>query len=121
MSETGWVFTVTYPCKFLSRDADVIFVCLCVCRLPLFQASAFAFLIPAQALLGLDRWTCPSDGETDNTYWVVAGVMMGVIMINDLLFLICAEEIYGNWSLPLNTSHIWQPRMREVLGYCPSC
>lgn len=24
------------------------------------------------------------------------------------------EEIYGNWSLPLNTSHIWHPRMREV-------
>ncbi|KAM4620449.1 solute carrier family 23 member 1 [Polymixia lowei] len=56
-------------------------------RLPLFQASAFAFLIPAQAILGLERWTCPSD-----------------------------EEIYGNWSLPLNTSHVWQPRMREVQG-----
>lgn len=25
-----------------------------------------------------------------------------------------SEEIYGNWSLPLNTSHIWQPRIREV-------
>ena len=24
------------------------------------------------------------------------------------------EEIYGNWSLPLNTSHVWHPRMREV-------
>lgn len=24
------------------------------------------------------------------------------------------EEIYGNWSLPLNTSHIWHPRIREV-------
>ncbi|XP_074466053.1 solute carrier family 23 member 1 isoform X1 [Sebastes fasciatus] len=56
-------------------------------RLPLFQASAFAFLIPAQAILGLDRWKCPSD-----------------------------EEIYGNWSLPLNTSHIWQPRIREIQG-----
>ncbi|XP_056140345.1 solute carrier family 23 member 1 [Lampris incognitus] len=55
--------------------------------LPLFQASAFAFLIPAQAILGLERWTCPPDAE-----------------------------IYGNWSLPLNTSHIWQPRMREVQG-----
>ncbi|RVE63449.1 hypothetical protein OJAV_G00136390 [Oryzias javanicus] len=56
-------------------------------RLPLFQASAFAFLIPAQAILGLDRWKCPSE-----------------------------EEIYGNWSVPLNTSHIWQPRMREIQG-----
>ncbi|XP_062288606.1 solute carrier family 23 member 1 [Scomber scombrus] len=26
------------------------------------------------------------------------------------------EEIYGNWTLPLNTSHIWQPRMREIQG-----
>ncbi|KAF3705406.1 Solute carrier family 23 member 1 [Channa argus] len=56
-------------------------------RLPLFQASAFAFLIPAQAILNLDRWKCPSD-----------------------------EEIYGNWSLTLNTSHIWQPRIREIQG-----
>lgn len=56
-------------------------------RLPLFQASAFAFLIPAQAILGLDRWACPSD-----------------------------EEVYGNWSLPLDTSHIWQPRIREIQG-----
>uniref|UniRef100_A0A4W6E2U0 Solute carrier family 23 member 1 n=1 Tax=Lates calcarifer TaxID=8187 RepID=A0A4W6E2U0_LATCA len=56
-------------------------------RLPLFQASAFAFLIPAQAILSLDRWRCPSE-----------------------------EEIYGNWSLPLNTSHIWQPRIREIQG-----
>ncbi|CAN9501232.1 unnamed protein product [Ophioblennius macclurei] len=56
-------------------------------RLPLFQASAFAFLIPAQAILNLDRWKCPPD-----------------------------EEIYGNWSLPLNTTHIWQPRMREIQG-----
>ncbi|KAL7390789.1 hypothetical protein ABVT39_027941 [Epinephelus coioides] len=56
-------------------------------RLPLFQASAFAFLIPAQAILSLDRWTCPTE-----------------------------EEIYGNWSLPLNTSHVWQPRIREIQG-----
>ncbi|XP_037324366.1 solute carrier family 23 member 1 isoform X1 [Pungitius pungitius] len=56
-------------------------------RLPLFQASAFAFLIPAQAILSLDRWKCPSD-----------------------------EEIYGNWTLPLSTSHIWHPRIREIQG-----
>ncbi|XP_069001402.1 solute carrier family 23 member 1 [Embiotoca jacksoni] len=56
-------------------------------RLPLFQASAFAFLIPAQAMLSLDRWKCPSE-----------------------------EEIYGNGTLPLNTSHIWQPRIREIQG-----
>ncbi|XP_006866196.1 PREDICTED: solute carrier family 23 member 1 isoform X2 [Chrysochloris asiatica] len=56
-------------------------------RLPLFQASAFAFLIPAKAILSLERWKCPQE-----------------------------EEIYGNWSLPLNTSHIWHPRIREVQG-----
>ncbi|XP_061746462.1 solute carrier family 23 member 1-like isoform X1 [Nerophis ophidion] len=56
-------------------------------RLPLFQASALAFLVPAQAILGLDRWSCPSD-----------------------------EEIYGNGSLPIDTSHIWQPRIREIQG-----
>nr|XP_057942593.1 solute carrier family 23 member 1 [Doryrhamphus excisus] len=56
-------------------------------RLPLFQASALAFLVPAQAILGLDRWTCPSQ-----------------------------EEIYGNWTLPLDTSHVWQPRIREIQG-----
>ncbi|XP_068816323.1 solute carrier family 23 member 1 isoform X8 [Struthio camelus] len=26
------------------------------------------------------------------------------------------RRIYGNWALPLNTSHIWQPRMREIQG-----
>ncbi|KAM4875617.1 solute carrier family 23 member 1 isoform 2-T2 [Thomomys bottae] len=55
-------------------------------RLPLFQASAFAFLVPAKAILALERWKCPPE-----------------------------EEIYGNWSLPLNTSHIWHPRIREYL------
>uniref|UniRef100_A0A8C2CRA0 Solute carrier family 23 member 1 n=1 Tax=Cyprinus carpio TaxID=7962 RepID=A0A8C2CRA0_CYPCA len=54
-------------------------------RLPLFQASAFAFLIPAQAILRLDKWKCPPEGT-------------------------------NNWSLPLNTSHIWQPRIREIQG-----
>ncbi|XP_040614034.1 solute carrier family 23 member 1 isoform X2 [Mesocricetus auratus] len=56
-------------------------------RLPLFQASAFAFLVPAKAILALERWKCPPK-----------------------------EEIYGNWSMPLDTSHIWHPRIREVQG-----
>ncbi|XP_027402127.1 solute carrier family 23 member 1 isoform X6 [Bos indicus x Bos taurus] len=55
-------------------------------RLPLFQASAFAFLVPAKAILALEKWKCPPE-----------------------------EEIYGNWSLPLNTSHIWHPRIREIV------
>uniref|UniRef100_A0A8B9ZXB4 S23A1 protein n=2 Tax=Anas zonorhyncha TaxID=75864 RepID=A0A8B9ZXB4_9AVES len=56
-------------------------------RLPLFQASALAFLVPAKSILALEKWRCPPE-----------------------------EEIYGNWTLPLNTSHIWQPRMREIQG-----
>ncbi|NWS15321.1 S23A1 protein, partial [Pachyramphus minor] len=56
-------------------------------RLPLFQASALAFLVPAKSILALEKWQCPPE-----------------------------EQIYGNWSLPLNTSHIWQPRMREIQG-----
>jgi hypothetical protein len=31
-------------------------------RLPLFQASAFAFLVPVRAILALDRWKCPPEG-----------------------------------------------------------
>ncbi|XP_069055420.1 solute carrier family 23 member 1 isoform X1 [Pleurodeles waltl] len=56
-------------------------------RLPLFQASAFAFLVPAKSILSLDKWKCPPE-----------------------------EEIYGNWTVPLNTSHVWQPRIREIQG-----
>ncbi|NXT51493.1 S23A1 protein, partial [Pluvianellus socialis] len=56
-------------------------------RLPLFQASALAFLVPAKSILALEKWRCPPE-----------------------------EQIYGNWTLPLNTSHIWQPRMREIQG-----
>ncbi|XP_004586522.2 solute carrier family 23 member 1 isoform X1 [Ochotona princeps] len=80
----------------VSQLIGTIFVCVGITtlvqttlgiRLPLFQASALAFLVPAQAILSLDKWKCPSE-----------------------------EEIYGNWSLPLNTSHIWQPRIREIQG-----
>ncbi|XP_062981333.1 solute carrier family 23 member 1 [Elgaria multicarinata webbii] len=56
-------------------------------RLPLFQASALAFLVPAKSILALDKWKCPPE-----------------------------EEIYGNWTLPLNTAHVWQPRIREIQG-----
>lgn len=38
-------------------------VALCLSsRLPLFQASAFAFLVPAKAILALERWKCPPEG-----------------------------------------------------------
>ncbi|NWS48197.1 S23A1 protein, partial [Probosciger aterrimus] len=44
-------------------------------RLPLFQASALAFLVPAKSILALEKWRCPPE-----------------------------EQIYGNWVLPLNTA-----------------
>ncbi|XP_063784320.1 solute carrier family 23 member 1 isoform X2 [Pseudophryne corroboree] len=75
----GTIFTCVGITTFIQTTFGV--------RLPLFQASAFAFLVPARAILTLDKWKCPSD-----------------------------EEIYGNGTLPFNTSHIWQPRMREIQG-----
>ncbi|NXH03998.1 S23A1 protein, partial [Loxia leucoptera] len=65
-------------------------------RLPLFQASALAFLVPAKSILALEKWRCPPEGPPHCPS--------------------SPEQIYGNWSLPLNTSHIWQPRMREIQG-----
>lgn len=32
-------------------------------RLPLFQASAFAFLAPARAILSLEKWKCNNTGN----------------------------------------------------------
>ncbi|XP_046871332.1 solute carrier family 23 member 2 isoform X1 [Hypomesus transpacificus] len=57
------------------------------CRLPLFQASAFAFLAPAKAILSLEKWKC-------NTTVVP--------MLN-------STEL-------LNTEEIWHPRIREIQG-----
>ncbi|CAG5924490.1 unnamed protein product, partial [Menidia menidia] len=57
------------------------------CRLPLFQASAFAFLAPARAILSLDKWKCNST----------------------------ALPVLNGTEL-LNTEHIWHPRIREIQG-----
>ncbi|NXV79918.1 S23A1 protein, partial [Atlantisia rogersi] len=65
-------------------------------RLPLFQASALAFLVPAKSILALEKWRCPPEDHLTPPP--------------------SPEQIYGNWTLPLNTSHIWQPRMREIQG-----
>lgn len=95
---------------------------MCLCRLPLFQASAFAFLIPAQAILSLDRWKCPSEGESVHRSLClpVCQIVFDPVIKHhtDEMFCSSAEEIYGDWSLPLNTSHIWQPRIREVNDCC---
>ncbi|MFT7817751.1 solute carrier family 23 member 2-like [Arapaima gigas] len=57
------------------------------CRLPLFQASAFAFLAPARAILSLDKWKC-----------------------NDTVV-----PVMNSTSL-MHNEHIWHPRIREVQG-----
>lgn len=57
------------------------------CRLPLFQASAFAFLAPARAILSLDKWKC-------NT----------------------TDISFSNGTELLHTEHIWYPRIREIQG-----
>ncbi|XDV48773.1 hypothetical protein PO909_018145 [Leuciscus waleckii] len=57
------------------------------CRLPLFQASAFAFLAPSRAILSLEKWKCNSTGFA----------------------LLNATE------LP-HTEDIWYPRIREIQG-----
>ncbi|XP_068617159.1 solute carrier family 23 member 2 [Brachionichthys hirsutus] len=56
------------------------------CRLPLFQASAFAFLAPAKAILSLDKWKCN------------------------------ATVLAFNSTELSNTEHIWHPRIREIQG-----
>ncbi|KAG8439165.1 hypothetical protein GDO86_005399 [Hymenochirus boettgeri] len=75
----GTIFTCVGITTFIQTTFGI--------RLPLFQASAFAFLVPARAILTLEKWKCPPD-----------------------------DEIYSNETAPLNTSHIWQPRMREIQG-----
>ncbi|XP_048099951.1 solute carrier family 23 member 2 isoform X2 [Alosa alosa] len=57
------------------------------CRLPLFQASAFAFLAPARAILSLEKWKC------NNT-----------------------DIQSSNSTELLHTEHIWHPRIREIQG-----
>lgn len=37
-------------------------------RLPLFQASAFAFLAPARAILSLDKWKCNTTGNCSSLH-----------------------------------------------------
>uniref|UniRef100_A0A3P8ZRY3 Solute carrier family 23 member 2 n=1 Tax=Esox lucius TaxID=8010 RepID=A0A3P8ZRY3_ESOLU len=60
------------------------------CRLPLFQASAFAFLAPARAILSLDKWKCNATGKQHTPE--------------------------GTHTMLLNTEHIWHPRIREIQG-----
>ncbi|XP_053321184.1 solute carrier family 23 member 2 [Spea bombifrons] len=57
------------------------------CRLPLFQASAFAFLAPARAILSLEKWKCNA-----------------------------TDVSMSNGTELLHTEDIWYPRIREIQG-----
>ncbi|NWW78838.1 S23A1 protein, partial [Climacteris rufus] len=82
-------------------------------RLPLFQASALAFLVPAKSILALEKWRCPPEGEGRGD---AGSAQLVPAPPGPPHPPPSPEQIYGNWSLPLNTSHIWQPRMREIQG-----
>lgn len=48
-------------------------------RLPLFQASAFAFLAPARAILSLDKWKCNTTGNCSYFHICHWGPLMQVM------------------------------------------
>uniref|UniRef100_A0AAY4D6P5 Solute carrier family 23 member 2 n=1 Tax=Denticeps clupeoides TaxID=299321 RepID=A0AAY4D6P5_9TELE len=62
------------------------------CRLPLFQASAFAFLAPAKAILSLDKWKCNERIE--------AGKHWGIAILTIFLVLLFSQYA-RNVQLPL--------------------
>ncbi|KAI4876077.1 hypothetical protein NFI96_026374 [Prochilodus magdalenae] len=66
------------------------------CRLPLFQASAFAFLAPARAILSLEKWSCNATGPPQDHHRAAVPVV--------------------NSTELLHTEHIWHPRIREIQG-----
>uniref|UniRef100_A0A8C1QU17 Solute carrier family 23 member 2 n=1 Tax=Cyprinus carpio TaxID=7962 RepID=A0A8C1QU17_CYPCA len=66
------------------------------CRLPLFQASAFAFLAPARAILSLDKWKCNATG-TCRTHTLMNPLshIQGAIIVSSTI-----EVIIGALGLP---------------------
>ncbi|NWW95148.1 S23A1 protein, partial [Rhynochetos jubatus] len=60
-------------------------------RLPLFQASALAFLVPAKSILALEKWRCPPEGEGRGG---AAGIQ-GAIVVSSLV-----EVAIGLLGLP---------------------
>uniref|UniRef100_A0A2K5JEJ0 Solute carrier family 23 member 1 n=1 Tax=Colobus angolensis palliatus TaxID=336983 RepID=A0A2K5JEJ0_COLAP len=70
-------------------------------RLPLFQASALAFLVPAKAILALERWKCPSEGGyTSGVHTGEKGrprdlKVQGAIMVSSVV-----EVVIGLLGLP---------------------
>lgn len=61
-----WLYCVNFTLEMTSYFANTSFQ-RChyfLSRLPLFQASAFAFLAPARAILSLDKWKCNNTGDS---------------------------------------------------------
>uniref|UniRef100_A0A8D1F8E6 Solute carrier family 23 member 2 n=1 Tax=Sus scrofa TaxID=9823 RepID=A0A8D1F8E6_PIG len=68
------------------------------CRLPLFQASAFAFLAPARAILSLDKWKCNTTGNCSYfhiCHWGPLMQIQGAIIMSSLI-----EVVIGLLGLP---------------------
>lgn len=102
-------------------------------RLPLFQASAFAFLAPARAILSLEKWKCNNTGEERTVIYLYFTIyyisMVWLAFSGKSLAKICdslvsdrsSPRLFPQADIPalngtelLNTEHIWQPRIREV-------
>uniref|UniRef100_A0A452J3K9 Uncharacterized protein n=1 Tax=Gopherus agassizii TaxID=38772 RepID=A0A452J3K9_9SAUR len=48
-------------------------------RLPLFQASALAFLVPAKSILALEKWKCPPEADHIYTPHILVEVVIGLV------------------------------------------
>uniref|UniRef100_A0AAR2JRC8 Solute carrier family 23 member 2 n=1 Tax=Pygocentrus nattereri TaxID=42514 RepID=A0AAR2JRC8_PYGNA len=64
------------------------------CRLPLFQASAFAFLAPARAILSLEKWKC-NLLHTEHIWHPRIREIQGAIIVSSLV-----EVCIGALGLP---------------------
>ncbi|XP_044135199.1 solute carrier family 23 member 2 isoform X1 [Bufo gargarizans] len=76
------------------------------CRLPLFQASAFAFLAPARAILSLEKWKCNTTGYEAHTCETR-------LLANNAT---SENTLFCDMSFSNGTEHIWHPRIREIQG-----
>uniref|UniRef100_A0A8C1HRP1 Solute carrier family 23 member 2 n=1 Tax=Cyprinus carpio carpio TaxID=630221 RepID=A0A8C1HRP1_CYPCA len=71
------------------------------CRLPLFQASAFAFLAPARAILSLDKWksvpllNATELPHTEDIWYPRIREIQGAIIVSSLI-----EVVIGALGLP---------------------
>ncbi|KAI4789272.1 hypothetical protein KUCAC02_035350, partial [Chaenocephalus aceratus] len=103
----------------VSQLVGTIFTTVGITTLIQTTASAFAYLIPAQAILGLERWRCPSEdpgghhsvqlyGDSDWAVWVArfaAGLHRptdhhtDVSLIGLSVFTLAGERAGSHWGL----------------------